>query len=199
MFKKKNKTKDENGFTLVELMVATTVFVVIVISSMGSLLALMGASRESRGLRFSMDNINFAMESMTRSIRMGVNYYCNGVPDIESDTRDCNIQDEATMFSFIPQLDGKLADERVSYRLAQRELAPGEYTIQRCIGATANNCVEIISSDINIEKFNFSVKGSHPTDPIQASVYILLKGTIKDSKGKPASFMIQTMASQRNY
>lgn len=198
MFKKKNRIKKEEGFTLVELMVATTVFVVIVISSIGSLLALMGASKDSRGLRFSMDNISFAMESMTRSIRMGVNYYCgDSIPDSLDTYLDCSTEGK-TLFSFVPQLDGKLADERVSYRLKKRETGVDNYTIQRCVGTVESGCIEIVSSDININKLVFYVSGSNPYDSTQANVYILLKGTI-DVKGKPASFMIQTMASQRNY
>src|SRR5574343_405515 len=100
MFNVKDKIKNEDGFTLVELMVATTVFVVIVISSIGSLIALMGASKDSRGLRFSMDNVNFAMESMTRSIRMGVNYYCgDSIPDSLDEHNDCSSLGK-TLFSF---------------------------------------------------------------------------------------------------
>lgn len=198
MFKKKNRIKKEEGFTLVELMVATTVFVVIVISSIGSLLALMGASKDSRGLRFSMDNISFAMESMTRSIRMGVNYYCgDSIPDSLDTYLDCSTEGK-TLFSFVPQLDGKLADKRVSYRLKKRETGVDNYTIQRCVGKVESGCIEIVSSDIKINKLMFYVSGSNPYDSTQANVYILLKGTI-DVKGKPASFMIQTMASQRNY
>ncbi len=198
MFNIKNKIKNEGGFTLVELMVATTVFVVIVISSIGSLIALMGASKDSRGLRFSMDNVNFAMESMTRSIRMGVNYYCgDAVPDLITDTQDCPLG--ANLFSFVPQLnDGSLSEERVSYKLHKRDTEVDSYTIQRCIGTLDSDCIEIVSSDININKLTFFVKGSNPYDSTQANVYILLKGTI-DVKGKPASFMIQTMASQRNF
>ncbi len=194
---KKIKNK-ERGFTLVELMVATTIFVVIIISSIGSLLVLLGASKDSRGLRFAMDNVNFAMESMTRSVRMGINYYCATDPTVsiptDSETFN-NCPGGGTLLSFIPQAN--TASPRVTYKLKTREPSNpnSTRTIERCDG---NNCVEIVSSDINIDTLKFFVIGADPLDAIQAKVYILLKGTVM-VKDKPSSFMIQTLASQRNY
>lgn len=190
-----NKTKNkEGGFTLVELMVATTIFVVIVISSIGSLLVLLGASKDSRGLRFAMDNVNFAMESMTRSIRMGVNYYCNAeTPDDPDAYLDC--PGGGTIISFVPKAN--TSTDRVTYKLVERN-GPEDLTIRRCTGITESSCVDIVSSDVNINVLRFYVTGADPLDPFQAKVYILLKGTI-DVKGKKSPFMIQTLASQRNY
>ncbi len=190
-----NKTKNkEGGFTLVELMVATTIFVVIIISSIGSLLVLLGASKESRGLRFAMDNVNFAMESMTRSIRMGINYYCGITSDTDA-TNDCPTDNGGTAISFIPEAN--TTKPRLTYKLKSRDEGDpnSTRTIERCEGG---NCVEIVSSDINIETFRVYVTGSDPLDEIQAKVYILLKGKIK-VKSNDVPFMIQTLASQRNY
>ena len=194
----RSSSKFTTGFTLVELMVATTVFVLIVVSSIGSLITLLGASKDSRSLRFAMDNVNFAMESMTRSIRMGVNYYCvssGSIPTEITATLDCS--SGGNLISFVPQtslIDGN--PYRTSYKLSQR--ADNTYTIKRCIGDLDSDCIEIISSDINIKKLKFFVNGSDPDDGVQASVYIMLKGTIT-YKGKESSFMIQTLASQRNF
>lgn len=187
-------TNKERGFTLVELMVATTIFVVIIISSIGSLLVLLGASKESRGLRFAMDNVNFAMESMTRSIRMGINYYCNGTPADNSSTNDC--LNGGTSISFVPQAN--TSNPRATYKLHSRDGSVNNYTIKRCIGTSDSSCVDIVSSDIKINTLRFYVSGSHPLDSKQAKVYILLKGTVT-VKDKDSSFMIQTLASQRNY
>lgn len=71
---KLNNQQKNKGFTLIELMVATTLFVVIMLAAMSSLFTLLHESKDSRALRIAMDNVNFAMESMTRSIRMGVGY-----------------------------------------------------------------------------------------------------------------------------
>ncbi len=193
----KFKNQKNKGFTLVELMVATSIFVIIMLSSMGSLFTLLDASKTSRALRFAMDNVNFSMESMTRSIRMGSYYYC--VPlnaSIDTDeflTEGKNCPAGESWISFIPQ--GGV--ERIGYKLTTDEDS-GKSTLEKCDEGYVNHCFSIISDDVNIDYLKFFVKGSQGVDEKQASVYILLKGTVK-VKGIPNSFSIQTFASQRNF
>jgi len=181
-----------HGFTLIELMVATSIFVVIMLSSMGALFMLLDASKNSRALRFAMDNVNFSMESMTRSIRMGTNYYCGTFsPGDLTSTQDC--PNGNTLISFVPQSP---AISRVGYKLTARNDPPkNTYTLERC---DINGCIPIVSSDVDIRRLKFFVKGSAYNDNMQASVYIIMKGTVM-VKGVPTSFSIQTMASQRNF
>lgn len=188
----KNRQKDK-GFTLIELMVATSIFVIIMLAAMSSLFVLLNAGKNSRALRFAMDNVNFSMESMTRSIRMGTNYYCLNAGDIgptEHLTEGKNCPSGGTLISFLPQGS---TTARVAYKWHIDANSVG--VLQRC--DENGDCVSIISPDVNIEKLKFIVKGSE-TDDGQASVYIIMKGTVL-VKGVPTSFSIQTMASQRNF
>lgn len=193
----KNTRSISSGFTLIELMVATSIFVIVILSSMSSLFVLMGAGKNSRALRFAMDNVNFSMESMTRSIRMGTNYNCVSsndsidMNDVDS-TRDCSSIDDGTFIAFVPQG----GSSRIGYKISARNDAGGTHTLQRC--DVVNGCVDIVSSDVNISGLKFFVSGSSPSDNRQASVYIIMKGTVL-VKGVPTSFAIQTMASQRNF
>ena len=160
----------QGGFTLVELMVATTLFAVIMLAAMSSLFVLLDESKDSRALRVAMDNVNFAMESMTRSIRMGSDYSGGG-----------------DSFSFISQ-----EGSDITYRLP----LDGTSTIEKCDGL---DCVPIVSSDVKIDVLNFLINVPTAGDLlIQPSVYIMVKGTVK-VKGVPTSFAIQTLASQRNF
>jgi hypothetical protein len=96
------------------------------------------------------------------------------------------------MLAFKPQ--DTTATNKVVYKLSR---APdGTFYIARC--GEGNACVSIISPMVNIEKLKFFVDGSSPNDNKQASVYIIIKGTVA-VKGVPTSFAIQTMASQRNF
>ena len=192
--------KRKSGFTLVELMVATSIFVVIMLVSMSALMIIMNSAKGARALRVSMDNVNFAMESMTRSIRMGTYYDCvstGGTMPSDSDTTtyaDC--PNGGTLIAFVPQKPS--SSNRVGYKLAARNDAGGTHSLQRC---DANGCVDIVSNDVDLTHLNFIVKGSAPLslpDTTQASVYITMKGTVM-VKGVPTSFAIQTLASQRNY
>ncbi len=190
--KKQNQQRNRNGFTLIELMVATSIFIIIMLSSMSSLFIMLNAAKSSKALRFAMDNVNFAMESMTRSIRMGKNYYCVQAGDTMPSDPDVtnNCPSGGTLLSFVPQESAT----RVGYMIAS---VPNTsyYTINKC--DDISGCVPIISPDVNIERLKFFVKGS-ADDNIQASVYIIIKGTVM-IKGVPTSFAVQTMASQRNF
>lgn len=193
---KKTMPKLVSGFTLIELMVATSIFIVIMLGSMSSLFVLLNAGKSSRALRFAMDNVNFAMESMTRAIRMGTNYYCVSsgssiaMDDVTS-THDCTSSDDGTFIAFVPQ---GVTTSRIGYKLHTNQTT-GINSLQKCDLTT---CVDVVSPDVNIEKLKFFVKGSDGSDRIQANVYIIVKGTIM-VKGVPTSFSLQTSASQRNF
>lgn len=177
------------GFTLIELMVATSIFVVIMLISMSSLLVLIDESKNSRLLRSAIDNVNFSMESITRSIRMGKNYYCGGMPADTTSTNDCSLAGD-DIISFVPQG----GTSRVGYRLNTITVnGVSMDTIEKC----DPTCVPIISPGVNIEKLKFFVNGS-AFDGVQASVYMIVKGTVL-VKDIPTSFSLQTMASQRNF
>jgi len=133
---------------------------------------------------------------MTRSIRMGTNYYCVQTGEgISMDSylegnQDC--QNGGTFVAFIPQ---NSTGSRVGYKLKARNDLKNTHTLERC---DINGCVPIVSNDVDIKKLKFFVKGSAYNDNEQASVYIIMKGTVL-VKEVPTSFAIQTMASQRNF
>jgi prepilin-type N-terminal cleavage/methylation domain-containing protein len=203
-----NNRQKNSGFTLIELMVATSIFIVVMLTSMSSLFILLNAGKNSRALRSAMDNVNFAMESMTRSIRMGTSYYCadtsysHHYTSTSSDffSSVCptgfHTGDEENIV-FMPQTPPSPGYPFVEYRRVLR--GDNTHTLQRCSGSNSGgSCVDIVSSDIDIQELNFFVKGSSPADKLQASIYIIIKGTITTKDG-PISFAIQTMASQRNF
>ncbi len=189
------------GFTLIELMVASSIFAMIMLVCIGALIVTLNTAKNSRALRVAMDNVNFAMESMTRSLRMGTSYYCaeagSQVPmrDNKEENQDC--ENGGTFIAFVPQLPDEHFS-RIGYQIVKRE-NEDTHTLKRCDGSTQPaTCVDIVSSDVDIHKLNFIVKGSDETDGVQASVYMMVQGSIM-IKGKANDFSIQTLASQRNF
>lgn len=172
------KDKTKGGFTLIELMVATSIFMIIMLVAMGSIVISSNASKRAQKLRYAMDNVNFALESMTRSIRMGTDY---------------EERDNGNGISF------NLADEngenikRIYYFMGEKD---GKSSLYRKIDSS--DPVEIVASEVDVEKLNFDVKGELVGDNLSPSVYILMKGTVKIKGEEDTSFAIQTMASQRN-
>lgn len=72
----KSKVKINKGFTLIEIMVAVSIFISVMMIVIGALLMLNNANRKAQALRVVVDNLNFALEDMTRNIMTGSEYKC---------------------------------------------------------------------------------------------------------------------------
>lgn len=66
----------QKGFTLVEIIVSIAIFIVVAIVALGALLRIIDSNQKSQGLKTSINNMNFALESMSRELRVGSSYYC---------------------------------------------------------------------------------------------------------------------------
>lgn len=87
-----NKTKQ--GFTLVELMVAVSLFTVVAVIATGAVLTANNINKKSQAIKLVLDNLNFALDSMTLKLKQGGGYYCdsdssNTYP-VVAGSRDCS-------------------------------------------------------------------------------------------------------------
>jgi prepilin-type N-terminal cleavage/methylation domain-containing protein len=207
-FKKQKKdnmyTKNittQKGFTLIELMVATSIFMMVMLMAMGSLIVSSNAAKKSQSLRLTMDNVNFALETMTRSLRTGTNYSCvysGGSIDLSTTPppSDCPLESNkpGSLVAFVPAVtDPNNPPLPLAYQKVARP-SGGTSTLQRC---DQNGCTDIVSAQVDVEDLRFYVDGSRPDDFIQPKVYIMMRGTVL-IKGEPTSFAVQTIASQRS-
>lgn len=64
------------GFTLVEMIVSLALFTVVVTISVGSLLVLITANSQLQDEQNILANLSFSLDSMTREIRTGTNFFC---------------------------------------------------------------------------------------------------------------------------
>jgi prepilin-type N-terminal cleavage/methylation domain-containing protein len=189
----------KKGFTLIEIMVATSIFMIIMLMAMGALVTTSDTAKRSQALRTAMDNVNFAMESVTRSLRIGREYTCvtssGSVYLPATANADCSLASSGGSAIIFTQATHAAGSRDTAYQLAQR--SDGTYALERCEANVDPSCSPLVSSDINIEKLKFFVNGSRSDDGIQPSVYILMKGTVT-IKGESTTFALQTMTSQRN-
>jgi prepilin-type N-terminal cleavage/methylation domain-containing protein len=193
-----NSTKiANNGFTLVELMVATSLFTIIMLMGIGSLVVSSNSAKAAQKLRIAVDNVNFAMESMTRELRTGTRFYCDtsSVSVADDAVKDC---EGGNVIAFTPQQVGGSSVSRIAYLLQERVQGSSNYTLKRCEGvASTADCPEIVSSEVNVKNLKFYVRGSNVADKIQPSVQILMNGVVK-VRGVETPFTLQSMASQRS-
>lgn len=125
----KNNIKNRNaGFTLVEMIVSVGLFSIAMMIMLGAVLTIVDVNRKSQSLTTAMNNLNFALESMTRTIKTGL------IADTQSlDGKSIIIMDQ----------DG----EQVTYEF--KEVAD--------LGAIYKNNVPITSSQMDIESATFEV------------------------------------------
>ena len=192
----KPKTKKQNsGFTLIEIMVATAIFMIIMLAAIGALFVASNSAQKAKALRAAMDNVNFAMENMSRSLRVGSYYYCTtapvNFPSSQTSYQDCDgsggSASGGTAIVFTPYDITGQGVPPVAFQLSSS-------SIQKVSGSQAIN---ITSPEVKITDLKFVVRGSGPNDGLQPSVYLIIKGSVS-VRGEDTKFAIQTLASQRN-
>ncbi len=70
------------GFTLVELIVASGIFVSVMIVAVGALLTTIDANRKSHELRNVIDNVTFAIESISKGAQGSNTFVCGTVDNL---------------------------------------------------------------------------------------------------------------------
>ena len=193
----------KKGFTLIEMLVSVGIFTVVMVVALGGLLAVTEADRKAQAIKTITNNLSFALESMARSIRTGVDYSC----DSWTQGEDCGTDTSGppgTLFTFI-DAQGR----EVGYRYAECD---GIGCIQRNTeGGDADAWEAITSPEVVIEDLEFYLHGSLRNDEYQPRLTISLRGFMPISGDATASsdcgedgftcsiFNIQTTVTQRLY
>lgn len=75
-YKIKKFRRINTGYTIIETMIAVSLFLVIIMTGMGALLNANLLHQKSQNMRSIMDNLSFIMEDMSRNLRTGYSYRC---------------------------------------------------------------------------------------------------------------------------
>jgi type II secretion system protein J len=179
---KKNLQKNK-GFTLIEMLVAVGLFSVVVTVAMGTIFTIIDTNRKSQTLTLVMNNLNFSLESMTRTLKTAIPA---SVYD-RADTEVCalnpiqqnfineNYNDEIC-YEFIPGADG----------------SRGYITRSNSNGS---NPVRVTSDSVDIK--SFKAKVIDPGSNGQPRVFITVSGVAQISPRVSSEFDIQTTVTPR--
>ncbi|MEI6580965.1 MAG: prepilin-type N-terminal cleavage/methylation domain-containing protein [bacterium] len=202
------KTK-KDGFTIIETMITISIFLVVLMMGMSSLLNASSIFQKSKNQRSIMDNLSFIMEEMSRNIRTGYNFIC--VPPgntiiISNTPKSCPAGGWALVFESATgnpaDTDGQNLDDQWVYSI--EPVGSGGFDIFKSTDGNSNrtqlNPIEITLSS----QSGFFVTGAEPPigsppttgDLQQPLVTIRLVGQIK-YKGVAYPFSLQTTVSQR--
>ncbi|MDO8565246.1 MAG: prepilin-type N-terminal cleavage/methylation domain-containing protein [bacterium] len=166
------------GFTLMELLIAISVFAVIMTLSMGSIVGVFDANRKSRSLKTVMNNLNLAVESMSKEMRFGENYHCGS----GTITVPQNCPSGDTLMSFLSS-----EGEQITYRLSgasiEKEVNGGGF-------------VPVTAPELVIDNLAFYTLGAGTSNTLQPKVVINIKSHAGSGKGR-SDFTIETLVSQR--
>lgn len=170
------KLKRQQGFTLIEMMVSVSIFVIVAFIVVSTLLTLSYAYKKAQKMRLLMDNFNFALQSMSINIREGINYQF-----------PCGNSDCISFVSVDNWLQGN--NSRICYSLDNK-------IIKKCQGICpcSSNSSNLTSPDISVEKLSFKFEQSSSARKL---VKILINGSAGKNDKERTSFFIQNTIVQR--
>ncbi len=194
---------DNKGFTLVEMLVALTLFTMVATVTVGALLVLVGGNSRAVDNQTALTALSFALDSMTREIRTGSEYYCGSMAQVTGSSvtssstavRNCTTAGVGLSFR---EAGSSLTDGQDQGRIAYYYDGANR-TIYRQIGDSTPE--SIVSRDIKITEAKFFVSGATKlttfnTDKSQASVTLQLTAQASSSD-LTKTFTLQTTIVQR--
>jgi len=201
---------NEKGFSLIEMLVATALFSMVMIVGVGALVSIIDANRKAQSLQSVINNLNFAVEQMSRTVRTGSQYRCqnnSNPPNLSQiqNTRDCNT---GAFFAF-EEYGGDVTDgaDQAAYRFIEEGTGPPstrQGRLERCTSNCDNvaNYVPVTAPEVDIDYFAFHVRGSgiNTTGPEanqQARVTFVIVGTAGDTARIRTNFNLQSTVTQR--
>ena len=179
------KNKFMTGFTIIETMIAISIFLIVVVIGIGALLNAHLVNKKSQDMRSIMDSLSFSMEDMSRNIRTGSNYSCLDGQGIPPSGKNCR------GIAFDSNNNG-IVSQWVYY-------VQNGYLYRSTDGFASSVQMTPEEVKLNEQSYNFSVIGAEPastSDVQQPLVIIRLVGTIT-SGGNTTPFSLQTAISQR--
>lgn len=198
------------------MLVSISLFAMVVTMSVGVLLVLIDANGRAQSMQLVMTNLSFALDSMTREIRTGTNWYCGssvGEPPIPTDasdsaaaTDDCVDGNYISISESGDSLTGSLGTggtDRVTYWFDDdaHGTVGGENmgAIMRKLGGPSgpdSGWVALTGKDVDVDSLILTVDGTDrwivtggpgAGDTIQPTLTLYIKGKAGYEQGASAS------------
>ncbi|MFA5095389.1 MAG: hypothetical protein WC447_01880 [Candidatus Paceibacterota bacterium] len=183
----KSKKKLVCGFTIIETMIAISLFLIVIMIGVGTLLNASLLHAKSQNMRSIIDNLSFIMEDMSKNLRTGYDYHCIDDGDVTASNPHSCATGAGISFKTT------LGDQWVYVILS-------DGSIQKSVSGGASGTFTVLTPpEIKIDLVSsFSVVGAEPPlgDTRQPFIIIRLIGTIT-YKNVVTPFSLQTSISQR--
>ena len=162
-----------------ELLVSLSLFSVVMLICVGTLLSIVDANRKAQSIRAVVDNVQSALESMSRNLRVGHDYDC--------DPSTAALDTCASGGTSMQFVDDQGAD--VEYRFND-----ASDRIERKVGS--GSWVALTAPEALIDDMKFFITGV-ATDTEQPTVTIVIKAHSSGDPDTDTDFVVQTTITQR--
>ena len=173
------------GYTLIELMVAVGLFALVMALASGAYLIMIGVNRNTQAVSTGINNLSFALESMTRTIRTGTSYQCNN-------PAGGNCSSGGSAFYVTDQTGAVVSYARSVSDSICHSGGNGCLTVTR-----AGTTIALTSPPLNVSSLVFYGTGVFTGDGTQPHVTIVVSGTVLEGPGKTQPFTVETGATMR--
>jgi len=201
--------KFTTGFTIIETMISISVFLVVIMIGVDSLLNASLLHQKSKDKRSAMDNLTFIMDDMSKNIRTGYHLRCvvgvfnplqaQGVTG--NTPQSCEGGDGgAIVFENVNGLPAEGGDQHTEDQWVYK-IESGDtgltYDVWKSVDG-AENFVKLNADEVKLYgSSGFIVSGADPSDNQQPLTTIKLIGKVT-TRGSVSSFAVQTTVSQRS-
>lgn len=192
----------QEGFSLLEMIVAIAVFLVAFLIILGALVSVNDAARKTESARTATDNLSAAIDLMSRNVRVGNNFHCGcgaaGSPSTPGDNtfpsgaRDCAMSDSLggggdVCLAFEGQQgDSSNPNDQIVYKLSEGSIA-------RSIDSGASY-IPLTAPELRISNLRFYVYGTKSGDD-QPVVTMVVRGSASTTERTRTTFDLQTTVS----
>ena len=179
------KVAVQSGFTLIEILVALSVFGLVGVLAVGSVVSTSTNYRRVESETSALRDLKSAFETVASELRTGSTWECYDNDVVQS---DCSGSwDE---FRFLND-----RNEQISYYFAD---TPGNSRTQLVReDATTTRVAAVTGPDIDFSSWSFALNGHDPSDTIQPGLRINVVGTWYGN-GTSEQFHYETYVTQRN-
>lgn len=175
--------------------------------SVGTLLILIDANAKAQALSSAMTNLTFALDSITRNIRTGSQYYCTNAENIDATTgdrlldsfngtNDCAAGGTAIIFT-----PGYSSNIRMAYRLNSTDKSIEQWVDRDNV---TDSWVAITSTQppaaVTIDSFRLiaeGTSGASVNEYTQPRVTLFIAGSVQNGLASSTAFEIQSGVTQR--
>lgn len=188
----------KKGFTLVEMLVSTAIFVTVVTVAVSALIVVLDASRKAQNMSNTINNAFFSMETMARLMRTGYNYHCRTSASGGADgPQDCPNGGSHIYFT----------DDRGYFVHIWHDTSSSPGVIKQEVdqsgaanGVSFGTEYAITSPNFDVESLVFHVSGSDPLsdgNTVQPLTTISLEGVTNGGGQEESRLRLQTSVAQR--